>query len=129
MLKLSEIRQAYEELSTSASNVCRQLCFAGIGIIWIYNKEESSVSLPDELQCPLFLLVLSLSIDILQYVIQTIFWYVIYCFNRKPNQLEDDIEISENEFLNILPWLFWLSKIVVMIIAYYLLANYILEKI
>lgn len=125
MLKLSEIRQAYEDLSASASNICRQLCFAGIGIIWIYNKAKDSVSIPDELQTPLFLLVISLSIDILQYVIGSILWYYVYLHNRKSDVSEEDTEVYESEYLNILTWLFWCAKIVVMGVAYFQLACYI----
>ena len=38
MMKLSEIRVAYEELSGKLSEINRQLCFAGFAVIWIFNE-------------------------------------------------------------------------------------------
>lgn len=39
MMKLSEIRDAYEEISGKLSDINRQLCFAGFAIIWILIRQ------------------------------------------------------------------------------------------
>ena len=58
-MKLSEIREAYEVLSSKLSEINRQLCFAGFAIIWIFNKSEGSILIPNELHFPAFLFVIS----------------------------------------------------------------------
>ena len=45
-MKLSEIRDAYEEISGKLSDINRQLCFAGFAIIWIFNKTDNDISVP-----------------------------------------------------------------------------------
>lgn len=41
MMKLEEIRKAYEDLSGSLGSVVRQINFAGIAIVWIFVGKES----------------------------------------------------------------------------------------
>ncbi len=41
MMKLDEIRKAYEDLSGSLSSVVRQINFAGIAIVWIFVGKET----------------------------------------------------------------------------------------
>ena len=46
MMKLDEIRKAYEDLSGSLSSVVRQINFAGIAIVWIFvGKETETVNI------------------------------------------------------------------------------------
>lgn len=53
MMRLSQIREAYEELSGKLSDVNRQLAFAGIGIIWIFKiTDDHSPIIPNELLEP-----------------------------------------------------------------------------
>lgn len=59
-MKLSEIRDAYEEISGKLSDINRQLCFAGFAIIWIFNKTDNDISVPTELYLPALLLCASL---------------------------------------------------------------------
>lgn len=124
-MKLSEIREAYEVLSSKLSEINRQLCFAGFAIIWIFNKSEGSILIPNELHFPAFLFVISLLADILQYFISSIIWYIYYFTNRKENTDESTQEINESEFYNIPGWLFYITKIISLIWGYSSLANYL----
>ena len=75
-MKLSEIRDAYEEISGKLSDINRKLCFAGFEIIWIFNKTDNDISVPTELYLPALLLCASLFFDLLQYAISTFVWNV-----------------------------------------------------
>ena len=78
MLKLSEIRKTYEDLTGKLSDINRQLCFAGFGIIWIFNKTGNETIIPSELYEPAVWLVISLAIDVIQYVYSSIAWAIYY---------------------------------------------------
>lgn len=125
MMKLSEIRVAYEELSSKLSEINRQLCFAGFAVIWIFNKSENDISVPIELYYPAFFFILSLSADILQYIFSSIIWYCYYILKRKKEEEDSTIEINEPEYLNIPAWLFFFLKIVFLVIGYFLLGKFL----
>ena len=49
-MKLSEYKKTYEDFSGKASNVVRQLSFAGIAVIWIFKVQSNgSLKIPDTL--------------------------------------------------------------------------------
>lgn len=126
MMKLSEIRTAYEELSGKLSDINRQLCFSGFAVIWIFNKSSTSLSFPDELYMPSFLICLSLLLDVLQYVISTLCWYLYYlCKRHKLDKNDSEIEVDEPEWFNIIPWLLFIGKIALLIAAYFLIGKYL----
>ena len=125
MMKLSEIRVAYEELSGKLSEINRQLCFAGFAVIWIFNKSENDISVPIELYYPALFFILSLSADILQYIFSSIIWYCYYILKRKKGEEDSTIEINEPEYLNIPAWLFFFLKIVFLVIGYFLLGKFL----
>lgn len=129
MMKLSEIRSAYEEISGKLSDISRQLCFAGFAIIWIFNNEDKGICVPKELYWPTLLLCASLFLDLWQYIISTSIWYGYYLHKRKKNEKDEDIDINEPEWLNIVPWLLFAVKIISLIIGYILIGKFLIFKI
>lgn len=125
MMKLSEIREAYEELSGKLSEINRQLCFAGFAVIWIFNKTENDISIPSELYHPAFYFILSLSADILQYIYSSLAWYIYYITKRDREKEDSIIEVNEPECLNFPAWLFFFLKIVFLVIGYFLLGKFL----
>lgn len=125
-MKLSGIREAYEELSGKLSDIVRQLAFAGIGIIWIVslNKPDSTVSISRELTFPLILLVFTLFLDALQYLVSTAIWYSVYHKHHKKGANEDT-EINEKEAWNIPSWVIFIAKVLVLFTSYVLLFIYL----
>ena len=84
MMKLEEIRKAYEDLSGSLSSVVRQINFAGIAIVWIFvGKETETVSVPQHLYNACTFLVISIILDVLQYLVGTFSWHMCYLFKHK----------------------------------------------
>lgn len=128
MMKLSEIRNAYEELSAKLSEINRQLCFAGFAIIWIFNKSKGGVSVPEDLYLPAFLLCCSIFFDILQYTISSLVWYFYYCYKKEKGKDDDKINVNEPEIFNILPWVLFICKIILLIWAYIEIGMFLISK-
>lgn len=137
-MTLKEIREDYVRYSSNVSELSRNLSYAGIGIIWLFKQSISNDSvqttfmnsIPSELRLPLVLFVIALVIDILQYFLQTTIWYFYYLKNKskrkQTNGVEDTINLQEPEWLNILPWLFWLGKFLLVIVAYFLIGCFLI---
>ena len=81
-MKLKDAREHYYTFSGKLSDVNRHLCFAGIAVIWIFAREDSTgdYSVPDALITPLAFLVLALSLDLIHYLIATISWSSSFTF-------------------------------------------------
>lgn len=124
-MKLSNIREAFEGLSGTASNINRQLCFAGLGIIWIFNSKSNKIEVPKELYTPAIMFVVSLAIDIIQYLIQTFTWYIFYLYKKFHCKIKEEEESKESEWLNFVPWLLFASKIAFLVIGYIKIYKYL----
>lgn len=130
-MSIKEIREDFVRYSAKVSDLCRNLSFAGIGIIWIF-KIENTTKIPQPLYLPLFLFIIVLGLDLLQYISQTAIWYVYYIVHKpKPSEgkTEGEKYVNEPECINIIPWLFWIGKLIVVIIAYWNLGRFVLSNI
>ncbi len=84
-MKLSKVREGYYQHSGKASEVARQLAFAGIGLIWVFQiNPEAGPRPPDDLIRPGGILAFALLCDLLQYVWLTIVWG---SFHRRKERL------------------------------------------
>lgn len=82
-MKMKEILADVHEYSGKASDITRQLAFAGLAAIWIFKPEIEKgmkISLPKSLLLAGTFLISSLAFDLCQYVLATILWK---CFHRK----------------------------------------------
>lgn len=121
-----------------ASKINRSIALAGIAVIWLFKTSENATSilprLPKELYLPLLILILSLVLDLLQYVVGSLFWGIFYRVNlfRWKKSKIDSQKVKDLESPNILSYtitsIFYL-KIVAMILAYIFLLLFIKDKI
>ena len=118
-MKLSEIRKAYEDLSSTLSAVLRSLNFSGIAVIWIFSGNSINTILASFLS-PCILLCLSLFVDAIQYFVGTLIWYIYYLKVRCRNEGadEDTVMVNESENLNILPWILFGCKTILCFTGY-----------
>jgi len=80
-IKLSDCQEAYYLFSGKASDIARQLSFAGIAIVWMFKPiNKLNIAIPHSLLIPLFLFSLSLFLDLLHYIYSAVVWG---CFHRK----------------------------------------------
>ena len=136
-MTLKEIREDYVRYSANVSELSRNLSYAGIGVVWIFKQSASGDaikttfmnSIPEELRWPLLLFIAVLILDLLQYVIQTGIWYPYYIKNKEQHkdEKEDDVNLQEPESYNIIPWGFWIFKLIIVIIAYIFLGLFLLK--
>ena len=66
-MNLQDYRDDFYTYSGKASDISRQLAFAGIAIIWIFKKKvpATGLTVPSELILPGILIVLALGVDLL----------------------------------------------------------------
>ena len=128
MMKLEEIRKAYEDLSGSLSSVVRQINFAGIAIVWIFvGKETVTVTVPQHLYNACTFLVISIILDVLQYFVGTLCWHICYLFKHEKNVADKNIDIHESEWINAIPWLCIYAKTIVTAIGYGYILSFLMK--
>ena len=131
-MKLSKAQETYYAQSGTASTVARQIAFAGIAVVWLFNTpvEAKRISLPEELIFVVLLLVSALALDLLQYVLASLIWSVFArrIEHRMSHRLRDDPEFPASPYLN---WpalaCFW-AKLSVVVIAYIFLARFLFKQ-
>jgi hypothetical protein len=125
---LSGYRDAYYELSGKASDVARQLAFAGIALIWIFHRESGNpVNIPQQLILPAALLICGLAFDLLQYVSGSLIWGAFHRHYEKQLGVDSKRNISAPPYFNWPHIFFFWSKFVFVLLGYFLLLKYILS--
>ena len=137
-MKLTEARKAYYDFSKSLSDINRGLGFAGIALIWLFKQQEQTkASIPPGLHLPTILIVVSLSLDFLQYVWSTAAWGGFARLKEKELRKlrRRGIEVREDEDVPAPAWInrptlafFWV-KFVAMIAAYTAILHFLLKMI
>ncbi|WP_215824722.1 hypothetical protein [Xanthomonas citri] len=75
MSNLKEYQQAYRDLSGRASELVRQLSFAGIAFVWVFKKDGAGLdSVPSDLHLPALIFAIALLADYLQYAAGAAMW-------------------------------------------------------
>lgn len=126
MTTLAGFRDAYQELSGTASEVSRKLGFAAIAVIWIFKADlpQKTYALPPELFMAGFLVVCSLGLDLFQYFFGSLI-FSWFCRKKENENVADDVEFDAPRWFN---WpsltCFWI-KLVVMIGAYIYLLSFL----
>jgi hypothetical protein len=123
-LILQDYRETFYTFSGKASDLNRQLAFAGIAIIWLFKKDNlAGLSIPLELLWPGVLIVLSLGLDMLHYVVASVVWRYFYRSQEKTGVDEDKV-LTHETYLEWPIYFFFSAKIIMLLAAYALLVNY-----
>ena len=129
---LQEWGEQSVELAKRTSEINRQLVFAGIAIIWIFkNPDNSPAIIKDGLILPLFLYILSLSVDLFQHFFGAMSWYVFYhikLYKSQNGKLSDDEDVTGPSWIDFTSTSLFVVKIVLNIIGYLELGKFILPK-
>jgi hypothetical protein len=126
-VKLQDYRDTFYTFSGKASDLNRQLGFAGIALIWLFKKDvNGSPAIPTDLIVPGVLIVSSLTLDMLHYCVASIIWHTFYRSKEKANVGEDD-DIEHGVCLVIpINFLFGL-KILCVVAAYVYIFGYLIS--
>ena len=129
-MKLEQYKKDAYEFQGLASNLVRQLAFAGIGLIWIFKIDKPKDHLlPNECYWPLLLFVVTLAFDFFQYFIPSIIWMKFFRNHEKKNHGKVDFEIKAKEIYSFPGYFFYYGKIFFLIIGYIFIVKYITCKI
>ena len=130
MATLKDFRDAYHELSGTASEVSRKLGFAGIAVIWIFKADlpGKAYTLAPELYQAGVMIVLSLALDLLQYIFGSLIWGAFWRSKEKGGATESQ-EITAPPFFNWPAIACYWGKLIVMVDAYYYLLRFLLGHI
>ena len=126
-MKLQECRKTFYEFSGKLSDNARKLAFAGIAVAWIFKQEKDGLyTIPDTLKNAILLFVISLSLDLLQYIWQTFIWEYFYMHKERQLQYDEDIDfLAPKAFKNIALGIFW-CKVIVLLIGYAVMIYFLL---
>ena len=125
--KFKDYRADFYALSGKASDISRQLAFAGIAVVWIFKQQGNSVvSVPEGLLVPALLFVIALALDLLQYVVASITWgrFLILAERTDP---EDDKVLEASSYANVPANILFMFKIASVLLGYFLVIRYFLE--
>jgi len=126
-MRLSQYKQESYELSGKASDVTRTAALAGIGIVWVFRTDPTTVpAIPQQLLTPLLLFAAALAADLLHYVVGAMIWGTFHRYHE--SRLTDpgqDPKISHPFYLAYPIFLFFYSKIAFSIAGYTLLGRYL----
>lgn len=122
----------YGYYSGKTSEISRSLAFAGIAIIWIFRNPEGNL-FNYQLLLPLILLIITLSLDLAQYLLGSIFWGVFYehKYYKWKKGILSNTDVQDIKAPNILslPLVFvFLAKIILLIWAYIQLFYFVYYK-
>ncbi|MCF8078614.1 MAG: hypothetical protein K9K88_04955 [Desulfobacterales bacterium] len=124
-MKLEDYKKKYMEFSKKASDISRQLAFAGIAILWIFKVTEKGIfRVPDELILPGLLFVITLALDLSQYLAGTIIWGALFHYQEHKNA-DKKAELSHSYFLPGIIWTIFILKMIIISLGYYKLLHYI----
>ena len=128
-MKLSKFLDQYQFFSGKASDVARQLAFAGIAIVWIFKiTEGESVKLDQNLLVPTMLFSLSLLLDLMQYATAALTWGVFHRYQEKKPENTADSEIKTPPSLNWPTLTFFWLKLFCVFFAYIYLVKFLSQQ-
>ncbi|NRD24877.1 hypothetical protein HNV10_16605 [Winogradskyella litoriviva] len=126
--KLSEFKEDYYFFTGKLSDINRQIAFAGIALIWVFKKgENTEFQIDNELILPAIFIVGALAFDMFQYIYQSVVWSIFYTRKNRKNKSEDK-KIKSPEYLNYPSWVFFFIKVILVLIAYWKIFDYLLDK-
>lgn len=118
-MKLSDALNNYYAFSASLSTVNRQLCFAGIAVVWIFVLEGDSGEkiLPSGLIFPLGAFVVGLGFDLMHYVSASLIWG-LYHRHKEKSGISAEADFGAPHYINWPAIGFYWLKVVSCLVGY-----------
>ena len=116
-MKLVTLRDAYDDATSKTSDLVRNLGFAGIGIVWVFKEGvEGDYSVPSGLFGPAIFLVLTLTLDLIHYIVRSATWGIYH--RHKEKLIDEDVDFRAPSWINIPSNIVFVLKIVSAVLAY-----------
>lgn len=123
-MKLADYRSDYYAFSAKASEISRQLSFAGIALIWILRAKSTEPTIPKELLLPAALFVVALALDLIQAIYSTFVWGVFSWYHEWRDK-DPDRDLDAPSWFNWPALLFFWGKVLAVICAYVVALRYV----
>ncbi len=130
-MRLSKCSEFYTTYSSKASDVARQLAFAGIGIVWVFRSPIDG-SIPPDLLLPLSLYSVTLGLDLLQYLSASLMWGRLeHKWEKKWFKEKKELGIESNrdnlrpKYVRLPQTIFFYLKQATILVAYILTATFV----
>lgn len=128
-MKLQDYRADFYTFSGKASDLSRQLAFAGIALIWLFKKDNTGqLSIPPDLVVPGIFIVCALGFDLIHYCLASLIWRWFYRSKEKEG-VSEEAEIQHSIALEIPLWTLFCLKIACVLVAYGYLLGFFLRAI
>jgi hypothetical protein len=129
-MKLADARKAHEEYSGKASDICRQLAFAGLGIVWIFKTDVPNgvLQVPQLLVPATVALVVALCSDLLQYVWGATAWGYYHRVKEKHFNRDQSRDFAAPIWMNWPTNIFWYGKIAGVMVGFVYILLYLKSK-
>lgn len=135
-MKLSTIWEHTKDNTSKASEVVRQISFGGIALIWVFKTgNDPGAGLDKKLVIAGCLLMLSLALDLLQYVETGVRYrrFASVCkkkliHDKVPNDKHGDYDFPLPSNFHVIGGFFYWGKIILTIGAYLLIVIYLTGK-
>jgi len=127
-MKLAEYRETFYVFSGKASDLNRQLGFAGIALIWIFKTGvDDKIAIPTALQWAGILIVISLALDMFHYCVGAAIWR---CFYRRleTKGVTEDEDITHSQYLELPILGLFMFKVAAMMVGYFFIFDYLLGR-
>ena len=129
-MKLNDYRETYYEFSGKLSEIIRNLSFAGIALIWIFKKDATALKVPEEFLLPATFLVLTLALDLLQYIFGSAIWGIFQWYQeRNLTDISENPELSSPSYFKLPQFFCFVGKQITLSIAYILLLRYLFKMV
>ncbi len=123
---LKDVQNTHDTYSGTASQIARQLAFAGLAVIWVF-KTDSGVgfTVNDSLLVAGFYIIISLTLDFLQYVYGSIAWHGLHVKKEKEGVGTKTI-FQAPKNINLPTHILFYAKLIFMLLAYYQIIFYLI---
>lgn len=136
-MELIKYKEIAKEYTGKTSEITRQLCFAGIAIIWLFKNVDDKQVLINSPQpilnfwliLPLISLSIALFLDLFQYFIGGEIWIRFYRMKEKAsNNSTNNLDIKDDKNRNLPIYICYYSKIFLMVVAYFFIIGFLVSK-
>ena len=131
-MKLQDYRDTADTFSGKASDACRQLAFAAIGLIWVFKKDLEGtglISFPEVLIWAAVFVIFALALDLTQYVLgYLIYWQYFRMLEKKDTPKSKELPYHSPLLNKPIEVCYW-TKILSVALAYFFLGKFLFHQI
>jgi hypothetical protein len=125
-MKMEDVLDHYQYYSGKASDIVRQLGFAGVALIWVFRTDVGGKhTIPQQLLPAAESIVFALGLDLLHYVSGTLIWG-IYNSRKEAAGTDNDTDFMAPRPINWATLFFFWAKILAMISAYVYILRFLM---